>query len=363
MCLLQNIFLYALLSLAKCSVQPDTSGSNIADDTRSLEHETVDESVDKLFQRGLKAWTLHHADLEKATLAKTPPAAQAAEKAARNAEHEEKKKTEERWLPPPWMFIMIVPVGMAGFIIWRVLQKFTGAKPKGTDLEAFKENLLVPSQDQPINSNPLPLTFDHGAQQLPVSTASTAEAAKLRNVDKSVQQHDENTPEAAMALANLGMTDGDKGELAKAAKLQNVDKSVQQHDENTPEAAMELANLGMTYGDKGEFSKQAECMQRALNILEHIYGPDHPKVALTLGGLADAYGNLGDIEKKRQLLERALIIEERSFGANDPEIGVTLVNLGVAYGDQGNAQKKKNLLERALGIFESAYGPNHLKLQ
>eukprot|EP00971_Amphidinium_carterae_P119949 2375941-Amphidinium_carterae.1 len=60
-------------------------------------------------------------------------------------------------------------------------------------------------------------------------------------------------------------------------------------------------------------------LERALQIQDPHYGPDHPEVAKTLVNLGNAYGALGDTSKKRDYLERALHIQERHYGPDHPE--------------------------------------------
>eukprot|EP00971_Amphidinium_carterae_P024204 477903-Amphidinium_carterae.1 len=51
-------------------------------------------------------------------------------------------------------------------------------------------------------------------------------------------------------------------------------------------------------------------LERALQIQDPHYGPDHIQVAITLMSLGIAYGELGDASKMRDYFERALQIED-----------------------------------------------------
>eukprot|EP00971_Amphidinium_carterae_P301567 5991497-Amphidinium_carterae.1 len=55
-----------------------------------------------------------------------------------------------------------------------------------------------------------------------------------------------------------------------------------------------MANLGNAYGALGEAKQQRDLLERALQIKELHYGPDHPEVAKTLTNLGNAYGALGE---------------------------------------------------------------------
>ena len=66
---------------------------------------------------------------------------------------------------------------------------------------------------------------------------------------------------------------------------------------------------GDALGDLGE-------LERALEINERTYGPDHLEVAITLYNLGIAYSGLCDHAKARVVLERALLIMEREHGSD-----------------------------------------------
>eukprot|EP00971_Amphidinium_carterae_P290154 5761067-Amphidinium_carterae.1 len=80
-----------------------------------------------------------------------------------------------------------------------------------------------------------------------------------------------------------------------------------------------LANLGNAYGSLGDARKQRDFLERALQILECRYGPEHPEVATMLSNLGSTYGSLGDARKQRDFLERALRIGESHYGPEHPE--------------------------------------------
>ena len=63
-------------------------------------------------------------------------------------------------------------------------------------------------------------------------------------------------------------------------------------------------------------------------------------MAITLRSLGDAHGDLGDASRQRDMIERALKILEVLYGANHRQVAITLRSLGNAYGALGNASRQ-----------------------
>merc|ERR1712139_726586 len=82
-------------------------------------------------------------------------------------------------------------------------------------------------------------------------------------------------------------------------------------------------------------------------------------VAITLTSLGTCHGTLRDFVTQKSLLERALQIQETVFGPDHRMVAVTLMSLGNAYNDLENGEKARALLERALRIQEAVDGPEH----
>ena len=99
--------------------------------------------------------------------------------------------------------------------------------------------------------------------------------------------------------------------------------------------------------------------QRALEIAERLYGPDHGLVVEPLDNLAEIYqaeGRYADFEK---LFKRALAINERTFGADHEWVAFSLSKLAKLYSDKGLYPDAEQLYRRSLAIYEKASGPAH----
>eukprot|EP00971_Amphidinium_carterae_P251351 4989697-Amphidinium_carterae.1 len=88
-------------------------------------------------------------------------------------------------------------------------------------------------------------------------------------------------------------------------------------------------------------------LERALQILERHYGPDHPHLAGPLSSLGNAYECLGNFAKMRDYFERALQIQECHYGPDHPEVAKTLTSLGDAYEALRDAMEILAMLEDA----------------
>jgi len=126
-----------------------------------------------------------------------------------------------------------------------------------------------------------------------------------------------------------------------------------------PNVATAVNNLGGVLQDLGDLKGARGCFERALEIGEAAYGPDHPKVAIRLNNLGMVLKGLGDLEGARENDERALGIYEEAYGPEHPRVAGCLNNLGAVLREQGDLKGARECFERALGIDEAAYGPDH----
>jgi tetratricopeptide (TPR) repeat protein len=121
-----------------------------------------------------------------------------------------------------------------------------------------------------------------------------------------------------------------------------------------------LSQLGSyRYEVLAAYAQVSPLYERALNISEKIYGPDHPDVVKCLGNFAALLGTMNRPTEAEPLFRRALAITERSFGPDDPELAHSLSNLAALLGDTNRPGEAEPLLRQALAIDEKTYGPNH----
>jgi CHAT domain-containing protein/tetratricopeptide (TPR) repeat protein len=151
------------------------------------------------------------------------------------------------------------------------------------------------------------------------------------------------------------------GKYAEAAAIANraLDLAERQFGPDHPTVSIALNNLAFVYSAQGRYGEAEPLYQRALAIAEKALGPDHPIVASDLGNLAELYRALGRSAEAEPLYKRALMIHEKALGGDHPQVGQELNNLGALYFAQGRYGEAESLYKRALTIAEKALGPSH----
>src|SRR5262249_30984478 len=100
-------------------------------------------------------------------------------------------------------------------------------------------------------------------------------------------------------------------------------------------------------------------LERALEIDERTYGPEHPKVATDLANLASVLKATGQAQVAVRLLVRSLVITRNVHGPEHPKVATRLASLGTLLCDAGRTAEARTLFARALAIDERAFGPEH----
>lgn len=129
-----------------------------------------------------------------------------------------------------------------------------------------------------------------------------------------------------------------------------------------PEAANLFWNLGYYARLAGDFQNARTAFERALQIDEAAFGPEHPSVALDVSNLGKVLHQLGNRAEAKAALEYALTINEAIYGPDHPEVASDINNLGLLLQDSGDLRGARKAFQRALQIRESAYGPDHASL-
>jgi tetratricopeptide (TPR) repeat protein len=128
------------------------------------------------------------------------------------------------------------------------------------------------------------------------------------------------------------------------------------------EATSRLLNqAGLYLRGRAEFSEAKSVHERALQIDEKVYGPDHPEVATDVNNLGGVLRALGDLAGAKKSYERALQIDEKVYGPDHPEVATDVNNLGGVLEDLGDLAGAKKSYERALKIFQHFLGEDHPK--
>ncbi len=165
----------------------------------------------------------------------------------------------------------------------------------------------------------------------------------------------------AVSLGNLGQVHTALGEHARAkALIERALKIVEAvYGPDHPEVAICVNNLAGVYRALGGLATAKGLYERALGIFEKVYGPDHHNVAMAVNNLAVVSKALGDLATAKGLFERALKIDEAVYGPDYPAVAIRVNNLAVVYRALGDLATVKGLFERALRIDEAVYGPDH----
>ncbi len=89
-------------------------------------------------------------------------------------------------------------------------------------------------------------------------------------------------------------------------------------------------NHGSLYAKQKQFDKAEPLIKQALEIHEHLYGPEHPKVAVDVNNLASLYLLQQKYAEAVRLYERALPIYAATYGANHPRTNTVRGDLAKA---------------------------------
>jgi len=155
-------------------------------------------------------------------------------------------------------------------------------------------------------------------------------------------------------LKNIADYDGAKKSYERALQ---IDEKVYGPDH--PNVAIRVNNLGGVLEDLGDLAGAKNCFERALTIDEKVYGPDHPKVAIRVNNLGVILEDLGDLAGAKESYRRALEIDEKVYGPDHPNVATIVNNLGGVFYSLGDLAGAKKSYERALEIDEKVYGPDH----
>ena len=146
---------------------------------------------------------------------------------------------------------------------------------------------------------------------------------------------------------------------AKVASERAVEIDEQRFGPDHLNVAVRLNALGARLHDLRDYSGAKAAYERALRIDEHNLGPEHPRVAIVLNNLGKTMTDLGDLSGAKEALERALRIDEQSFGPDHPNVARVAANLGNLRIELGDLLGAKEAFERALRIDEQSFGLCH----
>ena len=182
----------------------------------------------------------------------------------------------------------------------------------------------------------------------------------LREADIEITIADAQDPEArysnlAAALQDLGDYNGARTLLEKA-----VDLTQKKYGPNHPATGITYSNLATVLRDLGDYSGARTLLEKAVDLAETNFGPYHSTTALWYSNLATVRRDLGDYAEARALLEKAVDVDEKIFGPDHPTTAIEYSNLAIVLQDLGEYTKARYLLEKAIDSAEKNFGPDHL---
>jgi serine/threonine-protein kinase len=121
-----------------------------------------------------------------------------------------------------------------------------------------------------------------------------------------------------------------------------------------PLAASVNNTIGGVYQADGALDEARSHYERALEISERAFGPEHPEVAKTLTNLATVFQELAQYDRALPVFERALTTYEAVYGPEHPELVTVLNNLGNLHISRGEAEDAIAAFDRARRILGDA---------
>jgi tetratricopeptide (TPR) repeat protein len=119
------------------------------------------------------------------------------------------------------------------------------------------------------------------------------------------------------------------------------------------------SSLGVVEFTAGDRVRARELFERANDLTEQVYGPEHARMATSLNNLANSHYQEGDLDRAIELARGALAIRERVLGPEHPDVASSLANLSVFLMLAHSDESALELQRRALAIRRAAFGPLH----
>ena len=120
------------------------------------------------------------------------------------------------------------------------------------------------------------------------------------------------------------------------------------------ERGQALVDLGRIEFTRGRFVEGQRLTERALELYESIYGPEHTRVGALQMNLGVFAKNLGRHDEARARYQRALQIQRLHHPDDHPSLASLHINLGTLAMDQGRWQDARDSFARALEIWRKA---------
>jgi tetratricopeptide (TPR) repeat protein len=160
----------------------------------------------------------------------------------------------------------------------------------------------------------------------------------------------------ALAGAFVGQGDDVRAEPAYERALQVTEAA---YGPDHPQVGVLLANLGDVSARRGDQRRALDLLGRARPRLETVFGAGHPQIALVISRSASCHLELGHDRAAIELYRRSCEIVEQAFGPDHPGMAIALTDLGSALARSGQRDQAEACWTRARRIVVAASGPEH----
>jgi tetratricopeptide (TPR) repeat protein len=112
----------------------------------------------------------------------------------------------------------------------------------------------------------------------------------------------------------------------------------------------ELNQQAIKLYQEGKYAEATEIAQKAINVAEKTFGPNHANVATSLNNLATLHYALRKYLDAEPLYKRSLEVTEKKLGPEHRSVATTLDNLAELYKNIGKQEEAAKLEERSKKI-------------
>ena len=113
---------------------------------------------------------------------------------------------------------------------------------------------------------------------------------------------------------------------------------------------------------QGRYSEASELAERAVQVAEKTFGPDHPNVAQSLNDLAEIYKAQGRYAEAVPICKRIVAVVARLLGPDHLHMATAILNLATLYRAQGHYADAEPLYCQVLSIHSKALEKDHLDI-
>lgn len=118
-------------------------------------------------------------------------------------------------------------------------------------------------------------------------------------------------------------------------------------------------NLGEVLYAQDEFAEARTCFEQALHIWRKTNGEEHANVATAYNNLGNTMKEIGDLTAAQVHYEKAVLIWRKTLGRQHPKLAATLLNLGEVLYKLGEKSAAQACFAQTFEVDEVVYGFDH----